>query len=154
MLLYLVQHAEAKKEEEDPERGLTDRGFKDIAGTAAYAQKLGITVSVIHHSGKKRALQTAQVLADSLKPEKGIAQSDGLAPMDDPEVWGKRLAGMDEDIMLVGHLPYMARLASLHLCGDKEKGIVDFKMAGIVCLKRSDDGKWAVEWMVVPEIVT
>jgi phosphohistidine phosphatase len=153
MLLYLVQHAEAKKEEEDPERGLTEKGSKDIARTAAYAQKLGLRVSIIHHSGKKRALQTAQVLADSLKPEKGIALSDGLAPMDDPEVWVKRLAGMNEDTMLVGHLPYMARLASLLLCGDKEKGIVDFKMAGVVCLKRFDDGKWAVEWMVVPEMV-
>lgn|SRR5574341_732267 len=154
MLLYLVQHAEAKKEEEDPERGLTDKGFKDIAVTAAYAKKLGIRVGAIHHSGKKRAMQTAQVLVDSIKPGKGVIQSEGLAPMDDPELWAKRLAGMTEDVMLVGHLPYMGRLASLLLCGDKEKGIVDFKMAGIVCLKRFDDGKWAMEWMVVPEMLT
>jgi phosphohistidine phosphatase len=153
MLLYLVQHAEAKKEEEDPERGLTDKGFKDIARTAVYAQKLGLKISIIHHSGKKRAMQTAQVLADSLKPEKGIIQSDGLAPMDDPEIWVKRVSAMNEDIMLVGHLPYMARLASLLLCEDKEKGVVDFKMAGIVCLKRFDDGRWALEWMVVPEMM-
>jgi phosphohistidine phosphatase len=66
MLLYLVQHAEAKKEEDDPERGLTDKGFRDIAGTAAYAKNLSIKVSAIHHSGKKRALQTVQVLADYL----------------------------------------------------------------------------------------
>lgn len=150
MLLYLIQHAEAKKEDEDPERGLTDKGFKDIAGTAVHAKKLGLKVKTIHHSGKKRAMQTAQVLADQLKPERGIAQTDGLAPMDDPEIWAKRLAGMNEDIMLVGHLPYMARLASLLLCGDKEKGIVDFKMAGIVCLKRFDDGRWAMEWMEAP----
>jgi phosphohistidine phosphatase len=153
MLLYLVQHAEAKKEEEDPERGLTDKGFRDIAGTAAYAKNLGIRVSAIHHSGKKRAMQTAQILADYLKPEKGITQADGLAPMDDPEIWAKRISTMNEDTMLVGHLPSMARLASLLLCGDREKGMVDFKMAGIVCLKQFDDGRWAVEWMVVPEMI-
>ena len=71
MLLYLVQHAEAKKEEEDRSRGLTDKGYRDIARSAVYAQKLGVRVSVIYHSGKKRAAQTAQVLADYLKPEKG-----------------------------------------------------------------------------------
>ncbi|MGE5808346.1 MAG: phosphohistidine phosphatase SixA, partial [Nitrospirota bacterium] len=83
MLLYLVQHAEAKKEEEDPERGLTDKGFRDIARTAVYAQKLGVGASAIYHRGKKRAAQTAKVLADYLKPEKGIIKTDGLAPMDD-----------------------------------------------------------------------
>lgn len=154
MLLYLVQHAEAKREEEDPERGLTDKGFKDIARTAAYAKKLGITVNAIHHSGKKRAMQTAQILADQLKPEKGVAETDSLAPMDDPAIWDNRVAEMNEDIMLVGHLPSLARLASLLLCGDKEKGIVDFKMAGIVRLKRFDDGRWAVEWMLVPEMIS
>jgi len=153
MLLYLVQHAEAKKEEEDPQRGLTDKGFKDIARTAIYAEELGLKVGIIHHSGKKRAMQTAQMLADHLKPGKGIVQIDGLAPMDDPAIWAGRLVGMNEDIMLVGHLPYMAKLAGLLMCGDQEKMFVDFKMAGIVCLKRLDDGRWVLEWMVVPEIV-
>jgi phosphohistidine phosphatase len=153
MLLYLVQHAEAKKEEEDPNRGLTDKGFKDIARTAVYAQKFGLKMNSIYHSGKTRAIQTAQVLVDYLKPEKCIAQADGLAPMDDPEIWAKRLAGMNEDIMLVGHLPYMARLVGLLLCGDKEKMFVDFKMAGVVCLKRFEDGRWTIEWMIVPEMV-
>ncbi|OGW41686.1 MAG: hypothetical protein A2010_09770 [Nitrospirae bacterium GWD2_57_9] len=73
--------------------------------------------------------------------------------MDDPALWALRILGMGEDIMLVGHLPYMARLAGLLLCGDTEKMCVDFKMGGIVCLKRFDDGRWAVEWMIVPEMV-
>jgi len=30
---------------------------------------------------------------------------------------------------------------------------VDFKMGGIVCLRRFDDGRWAIEWMIVPEMV-
>jgi phosphohistidine phosphatase len=153
VFLYLVQHAEAKKEEEDPERGLTDKGAKDIARTALFAHKLGLRVGSIHHSGKKRAMQTTQILADHLNPDKGIIQTDGLAPMDDPGIWAVRLAGMNEDIMLVGHLPHMAKFAGLLLCGDKEKMFVDFKMAGLVCLKRADDGRWALEWMVVPEMI-
>ena len=153
MFLYLVQHGEAKTEEDDPQRGLTDKGSRDVARTASYAQERGLRVRIIHHSGKTRALQTAQILADHLKPAKGPSPTDALAPMDDPDVWAGRIAGMNEDLMLVGHLPHMAKLAALLLCGDKEKTPVDFKMGGIVCLKRFDDGRWALEWMLVPDMV-
>jgi phosphohistidine phosphatase len=153
MFLYLVQHGEAKKEEEDPARGLTDRGMQDVRTVSAYVMKMKLRVSQIFHSGKTRAMQTAQLFSDYLKPEKGVSEIDNLAPMDDPEVWAKRIAAMGEDIMIVGHLPYMAKLAGLLLCGDKERMFVDFKMGGIVCLKGFDDGRWVVEWMIVPEIL-
>ncbi len=152
MLIYLVQHGEARKEEEDPARGLTEKGAADVRRAAAYARTMNLRISWIFHSGKTRATQTGQILADHLKPEKGIFQTDNLAPMDDPDVWARRLGEMNEDVMLVGHLPYMAKLAGLLLCSDKEKMLVDFKMGGIVCLKRSEDGRWAVEWMIVPEM--
>jgi hypothetical protein len=32
--------------------------------------------------------------------------------------------------------------------------VVDFTMGGIVCLKRFDDGRWAAEWIAVPEMGT
>jgi hypothetical protein len=47
----------------------------------------------------------------------------------------------------------MAKLTGLLLNGDKDKTFVDFQMGGIICLKRFDDGRWAVEWMVVPEMM-
>ena len=153
VLLYLVQHAEAKKEVEDPARGLTDKGFRDVALTALFAHDQGVAVQRIYHSGIKRAQQTAQALADQVHPKGGVSEADWLAPMDDPKNWEDRLSHIHEDIMLVSHLPYLAKLASLLLCGDGSKNIVNFKNAGIVCLRRFDDGHWAVEWMVTPEMV-
>jgi len=153
MLLYLIQHAEAKREEEDPQRGLTDKGHQDIKKVANYVAKLDIKISEIFHSGKTRALQTAEVLAQCLKSEKGITQTDGLAPLDDPQIWFERVSEIKEDIMLVGHLPHLGKLASLLLSGDKDKNIINFKMGGIVCLKRLEDGNWSVEWMIIPEVV-
>lgn len=47
----------------------------------------------------------------------------------------------------------MGRFASLILCGDKEKNAIDFKMGGIVCLKRFEDGHWSLEWMMIPEVI-
>lgn len=99
MTLYLVQHAEAKTEQEDPSRGFSE--------------------------------QTAWVLAEYLHPDKGVAESDGLNPMDEPEIWAERLSSVQEDIMLVGHLPHLGRLAALLVCGNKDRKVVNFKTAGI-----------------------
>jgi phosphohistidine phosphatase len=151
MFLYLVRHGEAANEPEDSARGLTDRGFRDVSFVAGYVQDRKIKVQIIYHSGKKRALQTAQVFSDHLRPANGIATADGLAPMDDPVQWAARIAGMRDDIMLVGHLPYMGKLTGLLLCGSKDKTPVDFRTAGLVCLQRSDDGRWKLEWVIMPD---
>ena len=153
MYLYLVQHGEAKREDEDPARGLSKKGSDDALRVAAFVQRMNIPVTRILHSNKTRAQQTAQILSGLLKPKKGVSETDGLAPMDDPDAWARRIDGMDEDLMLVGHLPYMAKLAGLILCGDKEKTCLDFKMGGMVCCRRIADGRWVVAWMLVPEMI-
>lgn len=156
MHLYLVQHAEAKGEAEDPLRGLTDRGIEDIKNSAAFAAAAGVIVSQILHSGKLRARQTAEVLAQSIGGANAsgqvVAQTDGLNPSDDPKIWAGRIKGIKDDTMLVGHLPHLSRLASLLLCVEEAKNVVSFMMAGVVCLKKGENG-WSVKWMVTPEIV-
>lgn len=154
MLLYLVQHAEAKSKEEDPARDLSEKGRQDILRVANYAGKFNVAVIQIFHSGKARAASTAQTLANSLKPPKGVSDTSGLAPLDDPESWVDRLSKMDEDIILVGHLPHLAKLAAQLITGDKENAVINFKMGGMVCLRRLEGDQWSVEWMVIPEIVS
>lgn len=153
MLLYLVQHAEAKREAEDPARDLTEKGRLDIESLAYHLEKLNVQVRQIFHSGKTRAQSTANVLARHLKPPAGVSEAPGLAPLDDPEVWAGQIAKMDENIMLVGHLPHLGRLAALLMSGDKERSVINFQMGGVVRLRRMEAGQWAVDWMVVPEII-
>lgn len=153
MYLYLVQHAEAKREEEDPERGLTEKGMKDIKKVAEHVSALSISIETIFHSGKKRAHQTAQVLAEALRPERGIAAADGLAPNDDPQIWIARLKDVKDTIMLVSHLPLLSRLASRLLCGSPERNVIKFTMGGIVCLEKIDEEKWSVVWVITPELI-
>ena len=76
-----------------------------------------------------------------------------MAPLDDPEIWAGRIAKMDEDILLVGHLPHLAKLAAILMGGDKERNVINFQMGGVVLLRRMEEGQWAVDWMVVPEII-
>jgi phosphohistidine phosphatase len=150
MRVYLVQHGEAKKEEEDPLRPLSESGREDVQRVAKYAENLDINANKIFHSGKLRAKQTAEILAEKLNIEQ-VIETEELAPKADPKVWEDRLSGIDEDVILVGHLPHLSKLSGSLLCGDEEKETVIFRMGGIVCLERNGDGHWSVQWMITPE---
>jgi len=150
MKLYLCQHAEAKWEEVDPNRPLTEKGYDDAWRVAAHAAgHAHVRVRRILHSSKLRARQTAEVWAEYLSPVE-TAQAEDLDPQADPRVWADRLMREPEDTMLVGHLPHLARLASRLLCGDEGRGVVTFYNGGIVCLERSEGGTWSLQWAVTP----
>ena len=154
MNLYLVQHAEAKPESEDPERHLTEQGFTTAREMAGFAsERAGIRVARMVHSGKARARETAEALAERLRPPGGVQAADGLDPMADPKIWTERATKSAEDIMLVGHLPHLNRLASLLLYSDPEKTVVAFQMGAIIRLQRDKTGNWAIAWMVVPSML-
>lgn len=153
MNIYLVQHAEAKREDQDPSRPLSEKGLQDIQKVASYVSRLNIGVDAILHSTKLRARQTAEILFAHLKPLKGISETDSLSPLDDPHVWGERLKKYSDSVILVGHLPHLARLASLLLCGNPDRNAVSFRMAGMVCLESSGNNTWALQWMLTPETV-
>jgi phosphohistidine phosphatase len=149
MLLYLVQHGKAKSKEEDPDRPLTDEGRRELESVMLLMMRYGaITASRVVHSGKLRAAETAQLIASKLDIE--VAEEDGLMPMDDPQLWADRLDG-GADLMLVGHMPHLEKLASLLLSGDPDAGLVEFANGGVVCLRLDDH--WALRWSIPPSLV-
>jgi phosphohistidine phosphatase len=152
MDLFLVQHGEAKSEAEDPERSLTDRGAEAVRRMAAWAAQVGVKVDQIRHSGKRRAEQTAILLAEQLSPVNGTIAVAGLAPNEDVRPVAEGLPAERGAVMLVGHLPFLSRLASFLLTGDPEAGVIRFRMAGIICLS-NPEGRWAVNWVVPPALV-
>ena len=150
MDLFLVQHGEARPEVEDPERSLTDRGEETVRKVAAWAARAGLRVDQIRHSGKRRAEQTAAILADSLRPIQGMVAMTGLAPNDDVKPVAEAIRTEPKSVMLVGHLSFLSRLLSLLVAGNAEAEIVRFQQGGIVCLS-SQEGKWSVNWAVPPD---
>jgi len=152
MVLYLVQHGEANPEGIDHERNLTEKGKNDVLRVAGYVAGLNISLRQIHRSGKTRAGQTASILADHLSASYTAVAADGLSPMDDPRIWADRLQSLEEDTMLVGHLPHLGRLASLLLCGDPQRAVVNFTMAGMVCMRRTGED-WGIDWIITPAVV-
>ncbi len=147
MKVYLVQHAKPKSKEEDPDRPLSDEGKNDIIKIVKFLPQLNI--KKVLHSGKLRAQQTAEILAKSLKAE--VINGDALEPLADPAIWAQRLDKETEDVMLVGHLPHLAKLASLLLCKDEDKQVIGFNQGGVVCLEKTDG--WSVSWIVTPHLV-
>jgi len=154
MNLYLVQHGEAMSKEEDSSRPLSEKGREDVRKVAAFvAEHMKIQVASILHSGKARAQQTAQILAEHLNPSEGIMMTEGLEPLAEPSIWIERLAKTEEDSMLVGHLPHLSKLSAYLLCQDEEKKVIHFQRGGIVCLGREESGVWSINWMIIPDFL-
>ena len=148
--VYLVQHGEAKPAEEDPSRPLTPRGEEEVKQIANFLRRINVRVKKIFHSGKLRAFQTASILAEAVEAE--IEQVEGLEPGADPGIWYGRLNMVEEDQMLVGHLPHLSRLASLLLTGDPKKEVIKFRYGAVICLEKYEDG-WAILWMIRPDLL-
>lgn len=147
MDFFLVRHGEAKAEREDARRPLSERGWKDAERVArAAAEK--IKIDAILHSDKIRARETAEIFGRVLSIG-AVRETAGLAPEDDPLVARAELEAADKPLMLVGHLPHLARLVALLVAGDSEKRVADFSPATIVCIAR-DGRKWRLNWTMSP----
>jgi len=152
MYLYLVQHALSKPKEEDPERGITDAGREETQRIGRFLSGLHLPVDVIWQSGKKRALETAEILGEILRPDGGIKVHEGLNPIDPVLPLLDDLNRTGKDIMIVGHLPYLSHLLSSLITGSDGHPVAAFRNSGILCLEKLETG-WAVCWMVTPEIL-
>ena len=152
MALYLVQHGRSLPKDVDPEQGLSDQGIAETKRIAEVARDYQVNVSNIKQSGKKRARQTAEIFAAALNPAGGVEEVSGLKPLDDVTDFAASLDAAANH-MLVGHLPFMERMASYLVTGSAEKPIFKFQNSGIVCLEKDpDSGSWVIVWTLMPKI--
>ncbi len=153
MKLYLVQHGEALPKEINSDRPLSDLGRQDLEQFARFLAGRGVRVSQVWHSGKTRARQTAELLAAALAPGVKAEARAGLAPNDSTEAFAETLAAWREDAMVVGHLPFMARLVTRLVVKSDDGTTVAYLPGSLVCLERDEDGDWAIVWMLRPELM-
>ncbi len=152
MRLYLIQHGKATSAEQDPQRPLTEEGRQEVQRVAYLLKPLGLTVDRIWHSGKTRAHQTAQMYAGAFVVAEGLAAREGLSPNDPVASLRDELAVATQDTAIVGHLPFLSRLATLLLTGYESGDVIAFKNAGVVCLGRTADNRWQIEWVATPAL--
>jgi len=153
MRVYLVQHAEAVPSDLDPEQPLTPAGRETARRVARWLAASGrARPAEILPSEKARAKPTAEIFARALATPP-LREVDGLLPSDDVDPAAEAVKSSAGDLMLVGHLPHLNRLASFLVSGDAAADVVRFRHAGVVCVERQG-GAWAILWAVVPELVT
>lgn len=153
MRLYLVQHAAAKPKDEDPERPLTQEGTDAARQVATFLGAAGIRADRVVHSGKLRAGQTAEILAEAIAPQAVLEINELLNPNDPPEAFAWQIDAWDRDTIVVGHLPFMARLVAHLVTGNEERDIVGFRPGTVTCLEHDEHGQWLIAWMLRPELL-
>lgn len=152
MSLFLVQHGKSLSKDQDPNQGLSEEGIITVKRITTTARKYGIQVSTIKHSGKTRAIQTAEILAVELNPTGGVQETTGLNPMDDVVPLAQTLRSSD-NLMLVGHLPFMERMTSYLITGAPDPLVLKFQNGGIVCLDQlQGNAAWFIKWTLMPKI--
>jgi phosphohistidine phosphatase len=154
MNIYLVQHGKPVPKETDPKKPLSEQGLEDIKKMAAFLHRAGVTVKNIFHSGKTRARETAEIMADRLTPGVSPEPMKGLSPLDDAGEVAEKLGQGQTDAMIVGHLPHLARLTSILTTGSETASVAAFQQGGVVCLRLFPEEKnWTIAWMLVPDIL-
>ncbi|HZA28110.1 MAG TPA: phosphohistidine phosphatase SixA [Gammaproteobacteria bacterium] len=153
MKVYLVQHGEAVAKEVDPERPLTEAGRGDVHRLAAFLSARNLHVSHVIHSGKTRAQQTAQLLGGWVGSEGTVEAALGLNPNDPPDQLLARLQMQKEELMVVGHMPFLGRLVSRLILGRDDPGLLGFQPGSMACLERIEGGVWQVAWLLRPDIL-
>lgn len=153
MELYLLQHGLAKSEEEDPERGLSPKGRDETERIAKQLKGRVHTPVEIWHSGKKRAEETATILAGAFGSESTIKQHPRLAPNDPIDPVQKEIDDFQGILMISGHLPYLSRLLSALLNLPEDQSPVQFRNSAVVCLNKVE-GLWKIRWILHPDLIS
>ena len=153
MALLLVRHGKSLPKDKDPAKGLSEEGISEVEHIAGVAKKYGVNVSRIMHSGKKRALQTTEIFASALKPDEGIREIEGINPLDDVAVFADKIK-ISDNLMFVGHLPFMQRLTSYLITGSIEKPVFKFQNGGILCMDKNPEAAqaWFIKWALMPHL--
>ena len=160
MKLYILRHAIAEDRDEnlypdDSLRHLTEKGEKKMVKIAEHLKNMDIQLDVILTSPYVRAFETAKIVAKTFGIKKNqLVLSDHLIPSG----FAKDLIAeinenfQVENLMLVGHEPYLSDLVAMLMAGDPSISIT-MKKGGLCCLSIDNLGydKCAtLEWLMTP----
>jgi len=161
MNLYILRHGIAVEPGSpgyatDADRQLLPKGKRKLRQIAKGMAALELRFDLILSSPYRRASQTAELIASSIKPRKQVEFSENLTPGGSPRKVIEELTHLHplpENVLLVGHEPYLSDLISLLISG--ESGLpITMKKAGLCKLsaEKLSFGRCAtLEWLVTPK---
>jgi phosphohistidine phosphatase len=151
MWLYLVHHGEAVASEVDARRPLSDIGRHAVEQLAEKAASRGVRPVVIWHSGKLRARQTAEAFWRVCNPFAELTAIRGVQPGDIPQMLRDALLGEARDVMVVGHMPHLARVLSLLTTGlDADAAFPAHGLIAFDAAPKTDERElWTESWRLL-----
>ena len=141
--------------ENDADRPLIPKGERRLRSAAAAMEKLELSFDLILSSPFIRAKQTAEIVASELKLKKRVEFFDGLVPSGNPKALIHALNELKpapENVLLVGHEPYLSRLISLLVSGHAD-AVIEMKKGGLCKLETTElrHGQCArLAWLLTP----
>jgi phosphohistidine phosphatase len=158
VLLYLMRHgiaAEPSPGVADADRALTDEGVRKTARVAEGLQALEVQPDAILSSPRRRAQETARLVADVLAPQREIELRPVLAGGVAVEeiAAGLRPPRGRHQLLLVGHQPDLGALASYLLTGSAHLSPLPFKKAGVAAIevdRLPPHGRGVLHWFLTP----
>jgi phosphohistidine phosphatase len=159
MNLYILRHGIAVEHgaagyENDDERPLTGKGERKMWAIAEAIKALEISFDSILSSPLVRAHQTAEIVAESLKCKKRLELTDILSPQHSAKPLLEHLQHQRaiEDVLLVGHEPFLSQFISLLISGNTDTPVL-LKKGGF-CKLSTDHLKYGkcatLEWLLTP----
>jgi phosphohistidine phosphatase len=138
MNLYVLRHGIAVDPgtpgyETDSERPLIPKGEHQLRQIADAMRKMDLRFDLVLSSPFLRARQTAEIIAESLMLKKQLVFSDALVPDGNPKALVRQLNELKpapENVLLVGHEPYLSQLIALLTAGETGMAI-DLKKGGL-----------------------
>jgi len=153
MQVIFIRHgsAEPAGQAGDAARGLTDLGRRQVRTTAAGLKALGVGLNRVLCSPLVRAVQTAEIVAET----HGVRQTQEVGFLVPPGDYNELLAVLedchaagDAAVALIGHAPSLTELLGELLAGKPEIG-VRLSCAGAACVELSDDDRRAgLRWLM------
>lgn len=154
MKLYLVRHAHAVSDAEDPARPLSPKGREIALAMGRWLRgNAAVDMAEVWHSPLVRARETAELLVEGARLKVRLREAAGLLPEDEVAAMATALCRHGDSMMIVGHEPHLGALAA-RLLGIEEGGGVEFKKGAVLCLERILRGApWTLLWHVNPRLV-
>ena len=161
MNIYILRHGIAVDPAahgfaKDADRPLTTEGERKLWQITEAMEALDLTFDLILSSPYLRARQTAEIVAEGLKARKRLELSDSLTPGGSTKKlveYLNRLQPPPENVLLVGHEPYLSGLISLLVSGEATLAVV-MKKGGVCKLSTGSlkHGRCAaLEWLLTPK---
>lgn len=159
MNVFILRHGLAVEHgapgySKDADRPLTPKGERKLGRIVEAMEALELSFDMILSSPYTRARQTAEIVADALEISKRLELAEELAPGGN---FNKLIESIThrksppEDVLLVGHEPYLSEFISTLVGGDSGLRIT-MKKGGLCKLSTETlkPGRATLEWLLTP----